>query len=356
MSPQIGESGGFIRSLKGDTHCHVFCENLVMRSSRLLSILLLLQTHERMTSKELARRFEVSPRTILRDVEALSAAGVPVHTEQGRGGAIVLDRRSRLDAERLDPAELQLLSVAGLDANFFEQVGLGAVQTSAQEKLTAVAARRQVPATSSLSEVLLIDPSGWFATGQELDLTDLLTAARERRRILLRYRRSGKTSGQWLTADPYGLVNKASSWYLVADADGHPRVFNTSRIEDRELLTDAAVLRQDCDLRSVWRDLLTSFQPAPGVEVHAMLRSTRLDLAQRILGTRMTRSTGAEDEWTAIAVHYPDLESVRQLLQFGDHIRILSPTDAITRFHDLAAQIMQAHTASSSTNVRGQYT
>lgn len=67
-----------------------------MRSARLMSLLLLLQTHERMTSKELAHRFEVSQRTILRDVEALSAAGVPVHTERGRHGAIVLDRRARL--------------------------------------------------------------------------------------------------------------------------------------------------------------------------------------------------------------------------------------------------------------------
>lgn len=326
-----------------------------MKSSRLLSILLLLQTHERMTSKELARRFEVSPRTILRDVEALSAAGIPVHTEQGRGGAIVLDRRSRLDVARLDPAELQLLTVAGLEANLFEQVGLQAVHTSAREKLAAVATRGQAPTTSPMSEVLLIDPSGWFTTGQELDLTDLLAAARERRRILLRYRRSGEAIGQWLTADPYGLVNKASSWYLVADVDGQPRLFNTSRIEDCESLTDTAAVRPDCDLRSVWRDLLASFHPEPGVEVHALLRSTRLDLAQRILGTRLVNITNTDDDWTSIVVHYPDVESVRQLLQFGDHIRILNPTEAAARFHDLAAQIMQAHAASSSTNVPGQY-
>ena len=79
-----------------------------------MSTLLLLQVHERMTSKELAQRFEVSQRTILRDVEALSAAGVPVHTERGRAGAIVLDRRARLNPARLDPTEIQLLSVTGL--------------------------------------------------------------------------------------------------------------------------------------------------------------------------------------------------------------------------------------------------
>lgn len=120
----------------------------------------------------------------------------------------MLDGRARLDVARLDPGELQLLTVAGLDADLLEQVGLQAVHASAQEKMTAVATRGQVLGTPPLSEVLLIDPSGWFTTGKELGL---LTAARERRRIRLCYRRSGETSGQWLTADPYGLVNKAGS-------------------------------------------------------------------------------------------------------------------------------------------------
>ena len=327
-----------------------------MKSSRLLSMLLLLQTHERMTSQELARRFEVSPRTILRDVEALSAAGVPVHTEQGRGGAIVLDRRARLDPARLDPAEVQLLTVAGVDANLLEQIGLQAVHASAQEKLSAVATRGQALGTPPLSEVLLIDPSGWFRTGEELDLTDLLTAARERRRVRLYYRRSGETTGQWFTADPYGLASKAGSWYLIADVEGRPRMFNTIRIEDRLCCTDVAVLRPDQDLRSVWRDLVTSFEPTPGVEVHGLLRSTRLDLAQRILGTRMVSITHTEDAWTPITVRYSDVESVRQLLQFGDHIRILSPTDAVRRFHDLAARITQNHPAGGETNTLGEHT
>ena len=103
----------------------------------------------------------------------------------------------------------------------------------------------------------------------------------------------------------------------------------------------------------VWHDLVTSFEPTPGVEVHALLRSTRLDLAQRILGTRMANVTYTEDAWTLITVRYPDVESVRQLLYLGDHIRILNPAEAVEQFHDLAAQIMRAHSTNSSTNVSG---
>lgn len=321
-----------------------------MKSSRLLSIVLLLQAHERMTSQELARRCEVSPRTILRDVEALSAAGIPVYTEQGRGGAIVLDRRARFDVTRLDPAELQLLAVAGLDTNLLKQVGLHSVQSRVEEKLTAVSARREVSSTLPLSQVLLADPLGWFKTGQELDLTDLLSAARERRRIRLCYRRSGEASGQPFIADPYGLVSKAGSWYLVADVEGRPRMFNTIRIEGFESFMDSAVLRPDQDVRSVWQDLVSGFQSVTSIEVRALLRSTRLDLAQRILGTRMRRITSTEGEWIPIIICYSDIESVRQLLQFGDHIHILAPDEAVVRFHDLAARIMQVHSSSRPIN------
>lgn len=321
-----------------------------------MSLLLLLQTHERMTSKELAQRFEVSSRTILRDVEALSAAGVPVHTERGRHGAIVLDRRARLDPARLDPAEVQLLNLAVLGSQQLENVGLHMVSDRAQEKLAAVAARRSGDATQpTLSDVLLIDPTGWFAKGQELDLTALLDAVRHRQRLRIRYRHSGQPVGQWINVDPYGMASKAASWYLVADVSGEPRLFNASRIEASQPLADAAVLRQGQDLRTVWAGLLADFHPVPEVEVQALLRSNRLDLARRILGTRLVAATAAEAEWSSIVVHYPDLESVRQLLQFADHIRVLHPSEAVERIHTLAGELTHNHPASGSINVSGQY-
>lgn len=317
-----------------------------MKSSRLLSMLLLLQTHERMTSRELAQRFEVSQRTVLRDVEALSAAGVPVHTERGRGGAIVLDRRSRLDPVRLDPAELQLLAVAGLGSAQLERLGLQEIGSRLQDKVAATLARRSEPTPRTLSEVLLVDAAGWFSGGRDTDLTDLVEAARARRRLRLRYRRSGEAAGRWFVADPYGLVSKAASWYLVADVDGRPRLFNVDRIEAREALAEGALLRPDQDLRSVWEDLRQGFRPTSVVDVHALLRSSRVDLARRILGSRLIAVTEPDAEWTAIVVRYPEVESVRQLLQFGDHIRVTAPAEAIDRICDLAIRLQQNHGSS----------
>lgn len=314
-----------------------------MKSSRLLSIVLLLQAHERMTTRQLAERFEVSQRTILRDIDALSAAGVPVHAERGRNGAIVLDRRARLDLARLDPAELQLLSALGLEAERLAQVGLGDLGARAQQKIEAASSR--IPAqTSRLADVLLIDPAGWFAASPDTDLATLLSASRDQRRISIRYRRSGQANSQRFVVDPYGLASKATSWYLVGDVDGCARMFNAIRIEDHQVLDEAARLRAGETLRTAWCSLLQHFSSVgPLIEVEARLRASRLDLARRILGTRLVAATEPHGEWLMITVAYPEVESVRQLLQFGDHIHVLGPPEAVQRVHDLAQHLAQVH-------------
>ena len=317
-----------------------------MKSSRLMSTLLLLQTHGSLTAEELARRFEVSRRTILRDVEALSEAGVPVHTERGRGGGIVLDRRARLDLSRLEPAELQLLAAAGLDARRLEEVGLGDLGTRAQEKLEA-AMRGPAASVLPLADVLRIDAAGWFSPGSDAasgaDLTALLDASRERRRVEISYRRSGQTAARRLVVDPYGLVDKAGSWYLVGDVDGTARMFAARRILAHAVRPEEARLRRGETLASVWAALLAQFSPAPVLEVRALLRADRLDLARRILGTRLVDATAPEGGRVTITVACEEPEAVRQLLQFRDHLRGGDPPEAVRRMHELAQQLVAAH-------------
>ncbi|WP_042938468.1 helix-turn-helix transcriptional regulator, partial [Rhodococcus sp. AW25M09] len=108
-----------------------------MKASRLLHLLLLLQTRQRITTSELADRLGVSRRTVLRDVEALSVAGVPVYAERGRKGGIVLLPGARLNASHLEPSEMEALSVAGLDSAQLERLGLSAVWESAARKIAA---------------------------------------------------------------------------------------------------------------------------------------------------------------------------------------------------------------------------
>lgn len=214
-----------------------------MRSARLLSMLLLLQTRGRVTSAELASHFEVSQRTILRDVDALSAAGIPVYTEQGIHGGIVLDRRSRLNASRLDPIEVQLLRILGVGADSLAHLGFGQDIALLQKKLNAVSSSRASD-THNLEEKVLFDSSGWFSNETQSDLEGLLEAVRNEARIEVLYRRSGDKKLQRAVADPYGLVHKGRRWYLVVDVDGEPRMLAVSRLETFRVLGQAAQLRQ----------------------------------------------------------------------------------------------------------------
>ncbi|MFJ9415656.1 helix-turn-helix transcriptional regulator [Streptomyces sp. NPDC101227] len=132
--------------------------------------------------------------------------------------------------------------------------------------------------------------------------------------------------------DPYGLVAKAGTWYLVADRRGAPRLFRADRVASATL-TDAPVRRRaGVELAEVWRELRRGVEERPaGVRVTARIRPERLDLAVRILGPALTgppRTGDPEDDWAVIELAYPVVEAVRQLLQFGDTLEVLHPPQA----------------------------
>lgn len=320
-----------------------------MKASRLLHLLLLLQTRQRMTTTELAERLEVSRRTVLRDVEALSMAGVPVYAERGRNGGIVLLPGARLDASHLEPGELEALSVAGLDGEQLERLGLTAVHETAARKIAArQAAAPGAPNLTRLADLVVVDSSAWLADPRaEVDVAELAWALRHRRRMQIQYRRSAEGQASPRVVDPYGLVAKSGRWCLIADDLGTGRLFALERLSDYEPLDAPAALRSGQTLRTVWAALKERTESPGRVSVTVRLRESRLDLARRILGTRIHEVSYAEKGWCTVVVRYPDVESVRQLLQFGDHIEILTPETARERIRQLATDMAERHSPQS---------
>src|SRR5690606_41416102 len=104
-------------------------------------------------------------------------------------------------------------------------------------------------------------------------------------------------------------------------------------------------LRAGQTLRTVWTALREHTETAGQVEVTALLRTSRLDLARRILGARLGEVRDTGRTWCTVVVRYPDVESVRQLLQFGDHIEVLGPAAARDRVRTLAADLAARHTS-----------
>ncbi|PBC84419.1 Predicted DNA-binding transcriptional regulator YafY, contains an HTH and WYL domains [Streptomyces sp. 2224.1] len=329
-----------------------------MKSDRLLSILLLLQTRGRVPAAELAERLEVSTRTVYRDVESLSAAGVPVYAERGRHGGIALLPGFRTDVTGMTTDEARALFILAAQGAH-TALGLDEALGSALRKVMAALPAPHRPAAELAGSRILVDPDKWMSGPRPVvDLDELHTAVFTDRRLRIRYRHSGETRLRTYTVDPYGLVAKAGTWYLVADRRGRPQLFRADRVASATL-TDAPVRRRaGVGLAGVWQQLRRQVEDRPAeVRVTARIRRNRLDLAVRILSAALTgpprtgdgEGTGngketetggnTESDWAVIELAYPVIGAVRQLLQFGDSLEVLAPPEARRVLAEAAAAL-----------------
>ena len=162
------------------------------------------------------------------------------------------------------------------------------------------------------------------------------------------YRRSGDKKRQRAVADPYGLVHKGRNWYLVVDIDGEPRMLAVSRLETFRVLGQAAQLRPGQSLASVWAQLVVRLEENMPVRITALLRANRLDMASRILGSRLIHQESVDEDFVRIVVGYADIQGVRQLLQFGDHIWVTDPPEAVKITADLADELAKRHSGTTN--------
>ena len=219
-----------------------------MRASRLVQLLLLLQRRGRTTASELATDLEVSVRTIYRDVEALSASGVPIYGESGPGGGIQLVGGYETRLTGLTGQEATALGLAGIPTAAAE-LGLGGVLVAAQSKVDAALPPELRTRTARLRERFLVDVPGWFRAPEAVPaLAALAGALWDGRRVDIEYQRPSGTVRRRL--DPLGLVLKGSTWYLVAlarDPDGI-RTFRVGRVVAATTLDEPADRPADFDL------------------------------------------------------------------------------------------------------------
>ncbi|RCV49416.1 helix-turn-helix transcriptional regulator [Marinitenerispora sediminis] len=313
-----------------------------MKADRLLSILLLLQTRDRVTATELAERLEVSARTVYRDVEALSAAGVPVYAERGRHGGFALLPGFRTDVTGLTADESRALFVLAAQGAH-SALGLDSALASALRKVMVALPAPHRPAAELTRRRILVDPDRWMSGPRgDVELDVLHAAVLSDRRLRIRYRHSGGTEQRRYTVDPYGLVAKAGVWYLVADRRGRPRLFRADRIL-AATATDAPVRRREgVELADLWSELRAEVEHRlTGVRVRARVRRERLDMFVRIVGGFLT---GPPDDtggpgWAGVELDYPVLAAVRHLLQFGAHVEVLHPAPARAELRRAAEEV-----------------
>ena len=231
-----------------------------MRADRLIALALLLQARGRMTAEDLAERLEVSVRTVYRDLDALSAAGVPVYADRGPHGGIALPDGYRVDLTALNPHEASALFLSAVPGRLAD-LGVGQVLEGALRKLSAALPPDTRQHAERARQRVHVDPRGWFGTAEPVPhLHTIQDALSQDRRLLLHYVRPTGAAVSRLV-DPLGLVVKVSVWYLVAslvEAD-ELRVFRVSRLREVTISDEPAQRPPGFDLPTYWDDWCAHF-------------------------------------------------------------------------------------------------
>jgi predicted DNA-binding transcriptional regulator YafY len=324
-----------------------------MRASRLLSILMILQAKGRVTAQALAEECEVSVRTIYRDIDALSAAGIPVYADRGpEGGYRLIDGyRTRLTGMTAQEAEAMLLSgLTGAAAD----LGIGALLASAQRKLLAALPADLRANAERISARFHLDAPGWFGEAEQPGhLPAIAKAVWDQRKIAIRYR-SWKAEKDRLVA-PLGVVMKGGAWYMVGQVNGKLATFRVSRILDFALTGQGFERPAGFDLADYWAESTRRLD----AEMHsgeAVIRLSPLGvtLMEGFLSPyARARAKIEPDEsaadWSRVTLPMTSLwEAATIFIRFGAEIEIIEPAELRVRLAETARAVLARHGAPAS--------
>jgi predicted DNA-binding transcriptional regulator YafY len=302
-----------------------------MRASRLLSILMTLQARGRVTAQVLADECEVSLRTIYRDIDALSAAGVPVYSDRGSAGGYRLLEGYRTRLNGLSLEEAKALFLSGLTGPA-AALGFGPVMAAAQLKLTAALPVEMRSAADQMRACFHLDAPGWFHENDlPVHLQDIAMAVWDRRLIEIRYR-SWKAETRRRVA-PLGLVLKSGAWYLAGLVDNSVRTYRIARIREMKVLDEGFERPSDFDLEAYWTQSTQRLER----QLHQNRATVRLSpvgfkmlepLTSQFVNALTEIGEADADGFRTVVMPVGSLwEASSQLLRFGVDAEVLGPPE-----------------------------
>ena len=334
-----------------------------MLASRLLSILMLLQSRGRMSARELAEEFEVTVRTIHRDIDELSAAGVPVYAERGRSGGFLLQDGYRTKLTGLNQSEAETLFLAGLPGPA-AQLGLADALATARLKLLAALPPSLQPSAERIAARFHLDPGAWFHELGPLPALPVIARAVWSERILsVRYRRSGDTEARPRRLAPLGLVLKAGVWYLVAQSGTTTRTYRAQNIHDAEVTDETFARPKHFDLVAHWQDAVREYEGGVYHEEAEVRLSPKgiymLDLLGPYVMKAAAETAGKPDRkgWVRCRLPLESIEfGIRELMRLGEEVHVIGPSELRMRFAATAERMARKHGTRSTApkRVRGR--
>lgn len=300
-----------------------------MKSERLLSTLMLLQGHGRLSTRQIADRLEISQRTAHRDMEALCAAGVPLIAYRGAQGGWELEKGWRTQVPALDAAELQGLLMA--QPNALGGTPLAAAAHRAFDKLMAALPASTKAQANSIRARLHFDPAGWRMPGDDLSMLPIVqdALARDRKLTFLYTRADGESTTR--TVDPLGIVCKQTAWYLVARTPNGMRTFRISRMRNAVILALECERPGDFDLAAHWKSSTARFaeKQKPFAVILALSHEGYTALlhwcAMRIVPDHPALAA-LEPGWQAVAIEFDSYSQARFVaMGLGMRVQVLDP-------------------------------
>lgn len=306
-----------------------------------------------MTAAQLAAELEVSVRTIYRDVESLSAAGVPLYGDAGRdGGYQLLDGyRTRLTGLTVDEAEV--LFLGGLPGPAAE-LGLGASLAAARLKLMAALPAELRGRAERIPARFHLDAPTWYRPPERSPhLSAVAQAVWQQRALRMCYRRWAEPTDVTRVVHPLGVVLKAGRWYLVAGAGGQPRTYRVASILALDVLDERFERPDHFDLSTFWRDYVSDFERRRHHgEALVRLSPRGLERLAYLLDpavvTAVEQTAEEPDAHGWVPARIP-IESVghaaAELLRLGADVEVLAPAELRQRMSEVAHGLARIYAA-----------
>ena len=306
-------------------------------------MLILLQLRGRLTAQALAEEFELSPRSVYRDMDALSAAGVPIYADRGPGGGFSLLDGYRTRLTGLAAPEAEALLLAGLPAAA-AALGLAHPAAAARLKLLAALPPEASKGAARIGERFHLDPLDWYRRAEAPAHLPLIAKAIWGERHLSTHY-AGWPAAVRRKIDPLGLVLKAGAWYLVARSGGHVRTYKVERMMETGALDEGYDYPAAFDLAAHWRADLERFEKSlwrgeAKLRVSAAASSWLHGLGTEVADAIMAAPVGP-DGWREAMVPIESVEhAARQIASFGDEIEVIAPAALRRRLAEHARRIL----------------
>lgn len=317
-----------------------------MKADRLLNALLLLQGHGRLTGRELATRLEVSERTVHRDMEALSASGVPIFAIRGAQGGWQLEESWRTEVPGLSESELRAMLMA--QPRNLGHPRLIAAAENAYNKLIASLPNNMRQQAAAMRERLHVDPTGWHVTGEDLSMLPTVqdAVARDRQLTFEYTRADGATAPR--IVDPLGIVAKGTTWYLVARAVNGLRTYRISRMKAVTVLVKNFDRPSSFNLAEYWQQstvVLKQQRRSFPVTLSMAPQAARSLSIWNKLSPAPSPSQQTPENWVTVQVEFDNQEQARfVVLGFAAQARVLAPISLQNQVKEAASATVTLNT------------